>query len=212
MLNRVSQNVSGKEAEWVIKKITMQSPVTITLEPVAAAGRKAIPSVLQLEGLEDEGGHLPRGFDRGALQEARKLAALSDNGAVQISYGARKVDFTKRIGKRLEAVSKLISPPFREWTTLTGRLEEISVHGGKSIFRIFLPVQKDPVECRFADDQLERVKESLPSRVQVYGEASFNRDGRPVSIGVADFKRLRSREELPQLRAMPPIKIEKSDE
>ncbi len=88
---------------------------------------------------------------------------------------------------------------------LVGRLETVHVHADKSTFVIYDPQNNTRINCTFSKDDLEKVKEALPSRVSVIGTARYNEKGQVTSIKVDTFTKLRLRKELPQAKDLESI-------
>ena len=85
--------------------------------------------------------------------------------------------------------------------TLIGKLETVTVHGGKPAFFIYDPLTGEKIICHIPEERMAEAKDALdthPHRVSVTGKVKYNRAGKPISIEVADFTPLRDRHELPQ--------------
>ncbi len=101
-------------------------------------------------------------------------------------------------------------PHVEDGATLIGKLETVTVHGGKPAFFIYDPLTGEKIICHIPEDRMAEAKDALdthPHRVSVTGKVKYNRAGKPISIEVADFTPLRDRHELPQMKDLEGIDL-----
>lgn len=226
--------------EWQIIEARLNTPLMLTIEGIAEVGadisKEVIDAYLRgFDEIEKNGSNIPPYFTAESLQKAKNLASVLNDGISKVAFFAPNrtpVETTRRTLENLiglieakkeeealelkEATTPRIelhaypSAKIREESTLIGRLETVTVHGGKPKFVIYDPLTEKKIDCFFSEKDFEEVQELLsldPYRVSVTGKARYNRQGRPISIEVESFTKLRSREELPQFRDLEGINL-----
>jgi len=93
-------------------------------------------------------------------------------------------------------------------TELRGRLEQVTVYGGRSEFQIYDPVTGKGTPCHFSAQDAERVGALITHRIAVVGLATYNRDDELVSVQVQECRSLREDSELPQIEDLHDLDIQ----
>jgi hypothetical protein len=198
-VERRSADRRGTAVRWVVQTLSMRSPACIGLTATGRDMQRAVgvaqhflDGVTQLEAGTTE---VPAYFSEIALRKTQKMTErLSlDLAALRFRRDSQEVNATRRILGTVDALLQAV----RELPgTVEGRLE---IHGDR-VFAIYDPLMDNRVECHFAEEQLSDVGASIGARVVVTGTVRYNRMGRPLSMKVLAFKRLREQHELPQAR------------
>jgi hypothetical protein len=90
--------------------------------------------------------------------------------AVVLKFGSKEARLTRAYPDQMTRVA---GKDVREYGTLTGRLERVSIHGGKSRFDVYPAVGPKKVQCLFKPSMLGKVKEGLGRFVTVEGTLYF---------------------------------------
>ncbi len=92
--------------------------------------------------------------------------------------------------------------------SVEGRLLQLSAITERHSCTVVDQATGNAVTCYFTDQQLEEHAEAAyKGRVSVSGKIKYNRAGEPVSMEVADLKKLMPDDELPQLSDLLGINI-----
>jgi hypothetical protein len=144
--------------------------------------------VTGLENIECHGTSPPYLTDTGMRKVQGMVSLIHKNGAkgfvASIPEVQRSVEVSDKASK---TISELLPVKTEAVGSVEGRLEAISIHGGKK-FVIYHSISKKAVNCRFEQEGImEKVIQSLGSRVIVSGEIFSNAKGEPVKVAVSDF-------------------------
>ena len=204
----------GSAMEWEIVKISMHSPLKITLAPQSENGQKRLGA--KVIGAYFDGLHslemradIPAYFDEDSLEATRKLARLSDEGVILKMRADKKeiIEPTMFIATNIDNILAREPKGYYDITTFEGKLEIINTHGKNSVF-IWEPVTDNRIECLLEnEEQLQQAKDYLRKRVAIHGKAKYNRKGKPVSMEVSTIRPLRDSSELPQPGSIGRINI-----
>lgn len=188
---------AGKAQRWQISALGMNSPATIELSPLRSGRREAEAWTAGMRIIQEEN-RVPPGWDTRTLDKARDVAAELLNGVARIEFRANGEVFfptTKLYGNIAELSSKA-PRAHRGKATMIGTLYNIHTHGDHPHFAIYHPVSDTPTQCDFQDADLDRVMLLIRQRIQVYGIAHYNADGKAERIEVEKFSTMPSVDEL----------------
>jgi hypothetical protein len=127
------------------------------------------------------------------VESVRELANLLGEGvtAIKISAkGERPVKVTPEVAKAVQEIGKALhAEAYREWTTLRGRLDQITTPEEGSIrFRLIDGLTGRRIRCEFDPSLMEQVKNSLQHRVEVSGRAVVDVQGDAQSIDAESIR------------------------
>ncbi len=193
--------------QWEVVKVSMNSPLTMTLGPRIAPNRRDNSSEVVktfmdgMRSLETQA-VVPPHWNADALQGMRDLVDLRNNGIASIKFASNNeeaVEPTLHSAANIEEIQKRQTSHYWEETSIEGRLEVISAHNGTKI-SIWDVLTNTKVECLVTDAQLELAMGAFRKRVAVTGRAKITRKGKPVSIEVTSIRVLKEKDELPQAK------------
>ena len=224
----VSQSESAT-LDWQIVEASFNSPLRFAIAGQTECEADLSSEILRayVSGFEQiEQGMVPRYFTQDALGHAKEMISALNDGIARVTFrvpGQEPVEVTRQVINNLDAIITLqheetedessvtleakAGSRIEEGAMLIGRLETLTVHGGKAAFYIFDSLTGDKITCFFPEARLEEAKAALPHRVAVTGKARYNREGKPTSIQVEDFTPLRERHELPQMKDLEGINL-----
>jgi hypothetical protein len=142
--------------------------------------------------LKDIAGTTTTRFSEQEIDSANRLAeAIGSQGELRISSpGDPTVKITPVVASKIKTIAKAMRTDSHvEWTSVRGMLYQITAADNMHRFKIRNHLSGSPVECTFSQELLDRVKDCLKGRVEVFGRARMNKLGQPTSI---DVERLRS--------------------
>ena len=200
-VERVHGAADAKES-WIIEKIEMNSPATVTLRPSTQEGRVAAYGWVRGLRAMEVGKTIPNGWDDKTLEAARSALLLLADGLYSVTLSIGDDAFTPS----LTAVSVInghferkASIPHKEMTTLVGLLDALNYHDREHPrFVIFDPLTDEPIHCVFQPQDIPIIAELVKSsttRLSVYGLADYGKKGRPTLIEVKQYFQLPSQEE-----------------
>ncbi len=200
---------SGTEVRWEVVRLSMRSPLRMTLAPkiAAAVGRKIVRAVLEGVKKIERSPTAPEHFNEDSLRAARELLTAAEKDGAELTFGADNKSEVKLTEQAVKHIDEVVARArkYADHGTLEGQLEEISVHSGTS-FAIWEALTSRKVECVITADRVDEAKALLGKRVAVTGIVRY-RNHKPISIQVDRIRRLREASELPQLEDIPPLNI-----
>lgn len=198
---------------WEVVKVRMQSPLSITFSPsVNAKGgrvteRKMVKAAAYDLRAIERNGVAPKHFNEEGLLAVQKLVAVAKKEDTPIAFAIdneERLSLTEKSSKRVnELVDK--ARLYVDVSTIEGKLETISVHGGTS-FIVWESFTNNKVECRVSKDQFEKWSQYLGKRVSLTGRVAY-RNHIPKSITVDEIRVLRGSSELPEPKDIGPVDI-----
>ena len=208
-----SEFPGSDQIRWEIVRASMQSPLTLTLAPKAPErrSRKLGQRIADAayRGFREiaERPSLPPYFNEEALTAAKRLVAGARAEKTELSFFVPDKDPVTPLAAFTENIEQVVSraKTLYETGTIEGTLEVISRHKTDSV-TIWETLTNRKVACFVNSEQLELAKQILLKRVAVSGRIKY-RNGRPVSIEVANIRVLRGQHELPQPSDIGPIDI-----
>ena len=182
----VSQGQSGS-VSWEIEALSKNSPALITFRGRSISDAESLDQIEQtcMNGLVQlsKGERLPH-YSDSAIRNALRLARLHNQKRrdglklIQISSDNQQIELGPHTVKGIES---LTNATYESIGSVVGNLDSISVHRGNE-FRVWEELEVRAVTCRFPPDLLELAKQSLGSRVLVYGDVKSNSSGQRTSV------------------------------
>ncbi len=197
----------GESVDWVVGDLKRVNPSFTDFEGIGREGATN-PSIVSafISGVEtiSTGGVAPRHFTERCLANIRTVASTTCKKIDRIGIKNSSGSFFYIGPSLIEHIDLALGPEFvHERTELEGSLERINVHGSKSEFGIYTPVQKSRATvCYFDPDEAEELGSLIKSRIRVFGEAKYARNGTPVSMTVESWEPIPSDDQLPTLAEM----------
>jgi len=179
-------------ADWEIVSARLRPPFIFTFENKDADGMVSsrLRSTRQFTGRKKTA---PVVTDD-ELESAKELTDVLRHGIKSFrisSPGDAVVNITPKVAEKVDALAKSqLRGGYYEWTSIRGELNQITVEGGSTEFRITHGLTGAKIICSFDPSLIADVKEALPSRVEVSGRVRFNRSKQPVSISVSRIRRM----------------------
>ena len=208
-IDRGMSSEHSLSAKWVISYASMNSPLTLTLTALPAKHGVGIRDAVSCF-LEDTGrleqGLAARHLTPGQQNWAKKIGGALNKGIKSLTFSSNgtTIEVTQRIAA---AVAQLGSATTYEIGSVEGRLEVISVHGGRDMVKVWDNRWNVVVECFVSDAQLADSKSALRHRVVVRGQIQY-KGGRPRAItDVYDIYAIPDDSELPKVEDLEPIDL-----
>ena len=79
-------------------------------------------------------------------------------------------------------VERIMGSGYSEYGSIQGELGALRARGGRYGMTVWDEIHRRAVQCTFAREQLDLVKELLERRVRVSGLVRYYNDGRPASV------------------------------
>ncbi len=151
-----------------------------------------------LDNLEHHGTSPPYLTDVGMRKVKKMVSLIHKNGAkgfvASAPDGHQSVDVSVKSSKTID---ELLPVKTESVGSVEGRLEAISIHGGKK-FVIYHSISKKAVNCHFDQEWImDKVLQTLGSRITVFGEIFSNAKGEPIRVAVSDFELVEQTRRLP---------------
>jgi len=208
ILSEVDIAIAGRKSiRWELSQLRYASPAFIEATPRLLPGVEPThadaviaASISGLGQIERDGKRRPDHFTDKALRNAKGLSGHADNDqrVTVVGHGPRfetkRVAITQRVAAH---VDKLIGVVERAQGAIEGRLETVSIHGGRHLV-IYAGRVGRGVRCLCDEETLAILQKHLGDRVLLYGEVRLNAAGEILSIKVATHRILKNREDLPQ--------------
>ena len=198
---------------WQIERITMSSPLTMVVFGESIDTETDISSqVIQdfrtgLESMEAGTYTIPPNFTIGTLESLKDMVSVLEDGVADVTVMTPNTEPVKPTQRTAQNVQALIGPDeYVEYTTVEGRLEMLSVHGGRN-FNIYDVLHKTRIACHFPSTMIETAKNAFNQRIEVTGKARYKRNGLPFSVQVENIRILKEKHQLPQFKDLEKIGI-----
>ena len=194
---------------WDIQHLSKSSPAVI-----AFVGQSHLTTIDHTHEIENDciqglkllsasGERLPS-YSDAAISKALRLAKLCQRRAhqrldlIEVSASGERV----AIGPDTVAnIESLTATKYESLGSIVGNLDAITVRNGTE-FRVWEEVSGQPVTCRFTEEMLEQVEDSLGLRVLVYGDVRANYKGQIIGIYVHGFGMYADEANLPPIKEM----------
>ena len=147
------------------------------------------------------GGDRPKHFTDMALRKALALnSLLGSHGvrAVRVRVDGTQLDLTRETARK---VKEVVEGSLRSIGSVEGKLETISVHGQPYV-NVFDSVTGYAVRCNIPHDMVDRARDALKKRVQVFGTIYSRPSGEITSIRVRDLEVFEDEIDLPTVEMM----------
>lgn len=160
-----------------------------------------------MKAIETQEGTPPYLSELGMRYARRFVKVIGSDGATGITVAGlnQTVNVT---GGAVANITALTRVKRRSIGSVEGRLETITVHGGKPRFIAYHSRTHKAVTCRIdGDDLLAEAVEALGRRVRAFGTVHTNLKGDPLRVEVGEIHVLRNEDELPtrdQVRGSDP--------
>lgn len=216
-LDEIISESNRHSIKWKIAEISMNSPLQIVLFPASLPskdyGREVITVFTDgMRELEESARALPRFFTNKILESIKRISGLLNNDFSGLDFFN---PYTESVSITLQSMvnaDKLLDKEYRDYITIEGQIELISVHGDCK-FNIYDAVY-GRIECKFKEDSdffkrigNLKVDEVFSLRVEVSGMAKHNRNGKPNSIDIETVGYFLPQSDLPQIDDLTGINI-----
>jgi len=200
--------------DWRIADVSLSSPLQLTIvaegEAETDSGREVLTVFTDsLRRIQEGTDRAPAYWTVEALERARNLTPITDNGIAEISFVTPWAAPVTPSADLRARVDRLLPREHEELGTVVGTLETLSKHEGAT-FRIWDVLTKAGVLCVIPPEMLPQAHEAFGKRVAVRGRIRYRADGKPKRITVysaQDLRPLREQSELPQARDLEAINI-----
>ncbi len=193
---------------WVVRHISMASPLTIQVTPTARLRNRAVdapvdqlPEVAVTGVMDLLGGVRPRRWDDGALGHLRGLYQRADRRGARVSLSASdgsQVEVTASVARTVDTI---LEPSYHAYGTVEGLLELINAHGREPLFGVYDELTGRRVDCAIGNRiPLAEAAAAITHRVSVEGEISYRADGNIVRIAADRLVTFPPDESLPSAR------------
>jgi hypothetical protein len=188
--------------DWQVEKLTSNSPITATIEPIADPGqrehgKRVVEAFFRYANKIQDGSY--EGISRDVLGAFLELTRPVDAGRlrVEIRNSHASVAFRRGISHEIKA---MLAPETTALGNVKGQLEFINLHRGENVFRIYPPIGPSFVECRFSRELKEDAQLAVGRNVRVHGRLHYRMgDDVPYRIDVHRIHVLPLDSELPTL-------------
>ena len=196
--------------KWEIDSLSKSSPAVIAFRGNSLTDTDSLALIEQscMGGLKQlsEGARLSY-YSDSAIRNALRLARLHNpnkrNGLklIQVFTDSSQVDLGPHT---VGGIQSLTNVTYESIGSIVGSLDAISVHRGNE-FRVWEELEARPVTCKFPTNLLDQAKQSLGSRVLVYGEVRSNSQGQHISVVVHGIESYAEDIDLPTIEQMSGI-------
>lgn len=176
--------------DWYVTRLH-SSDLTAVVEPRAKQGKteRYAPQIASaftrgLETLQREA-VIPPYFSEMGIRAVGKISkGISANGVTGFRATALRANTSARIDAAAHPhTERVLSPRYQAFGSITGKLEMISVHRGRT-FNIYESRTHRAVKCTFAEELFEPVKAALGKAVIARGLLARNENGDPIRLNV----------------------------
>lgn len=202
IVSGVGEDVSGEAGaiEWIVSVREGSSLIEATPEASEDLSRDTVDETLWavldgLKNLESGADERPDHFSDQALKASQSLAKVRGEGVEEVSLSADGQD-QPLSDRTVATVESLLQEKYSAIGSIEGTLQSISLRGTRS-FNVYQPPSDHRVECTFTKDKLSEVRDALNSRVSIWGEISYRRDGTPVRMKMRELRVLQEGDDLP---------------
>ncbi len=198
---------AGGSLNWVVKDLEGGS-AHVVVAPAAKDERTPIWAGRTVtrafgEGMAQiaRGGDRPKYFTDTALRKALALNSLLGAygvSAVRVRVDGAQVDLTRDTARKVKDV---VEGTLRSIGSIEGKLETISVHGQPYV-NVFDSVTGHAIRCNISHQLVDKARDALKKRVQVFGTIYSRPSGEITSVRVRDFEVFEDEIELPTVEMM----------
>ena len=207
VLEEVDRGLSGKQSvDWPIERLERSSAL-IEVTPILRGedlfdiGASIIKACINgFKSLMDNAVR-PEYFSDRALNSAKKLARMAEDGAAVVLVGNVENEQAKMVSvapRLVSHVDEIIGAEGHARGALEGRLETLTMHEGLG-FTIYDPLRSRGIRCNCSSSMVDQLKDDWGARVLVFGNIGYNKAGDPISIRAESVERFEERDRLPQV-------------
>lgn len=213
VLTEIGAGLSKKDSRpvvWRISHVSMNTPISVDL----LADKKPLGArtvAIYLKGLVDleKKPMMPRHYSDRALAGVKRIANALANGVASVEFaapGEMPLSPTLRVVANIDAIYKNRPDSLYQLSSIEGRLELISMHGGFAA-QIFNIRTGEKVTCTLDKELMDEAAKFFGKRVSMYGRVRYTREGTPVEIEVKVVRAMKDRAVLPQFADLEGIDI-----
>lgn len=206
LLHELDAGVSGGKCQWRYISLGIGSGLSTVVgtlpadidEPDARERLERKVATRYIEGLSalESSPMQQPGFTPKAIEAALRIASVLSDGISRIETavpGAPRVWITEHL---ITNIKELLGHNFTDIGSVEGRLETISLTGGRPTFTIRSELTTHPVTCSLGS-RLEEVRAFLGRRVLVSGEVTYSRYGELSEVSSVRSIRLLAESNVP---------------
>jgi hypothetical protein len=221
--------VSGMTVKWKVVRLSMHSPVKISVAPdvriepsvlprsrssPTAIGNRMTKAVFKgVEALEKTkpGRRLPRDLPPDAAKAIQKLIKVAEKEGATVSIGEskNKITLTEAVSKNVDALL-IKNPDYADFSTIEGTLEVVNAHD-RTYFVVWETLTNNRIECMVDEDRLQEALKNFNKRVSVTGRVKYKNDVPITVYDVEAFEVLPGPDQVLRLEDMKPIDISGSE-
>ncbi|HZT41633.1 MAG TPA: hypothetical protein VFA07_05570 [Chthonomonadaceae bacterium] len=213
-LTETDRLISHKQSAYYrVVNLRHESPAEIELEVVPKEPKadysEAITDTFG-QGLRmiQENREAPEIFDGQALRAFRNLTPMMMGKQVtdlRVSWNGSSMNVRPTLAHNIDFI---LGPDQYENGAVSGRMEQINIHAGLNVFRVYSTLEGYNLRCLFPKELREQAVLAVDKHVTVYGRMKYkSRDVRPYEMQVQDIETHLAMSELPtlgQLRGIAP--------
>lgn len=204
LLRSVDSNMWSVKApryRWVIKQISMKSPLRVTMEAILTNQDAPMADVVGntmrgLGQLNSGRGRLPKFFGDESLSLAKRMVSVYRDGVLAMSLNAPEQEEMSpgtQISKSVQKIMERAKPdPFDAYGSIDGVLRRVTVDDRPdhqvSDLQIIDPKTDKIVECQISPEKAAALVRYLRQRVTLHGKIRYNYAHEPLRIIVEDFE------------------------
>jgi hypothetical protein len=193
-------SVSAPRYRWVIKQISMKSPLRVTMEAILtnqdAPKADVVGNTLKGLGQLNSGrGRLPKFFGDESLSLAKRMVSVYRDGVLAMNLNAperEEMSPSTEISRSVQKIMDKAKPdPFDAYGSIDGVLRRVTVDDRPehqvSDLQIIDPKTDRIVDCQISPEKAEALVRYLRQRVTLHGKIRYNHAHEPLRIIVEDF-------------------------
>lgn len=205
ILDEVTREVGGKPnaVRWSVTVKHGSNLVQVSPQPgydpaiIGVVTEAVADGLSQIEERETRPAH----FTEKALRSLRDLSSAvgrtdSDDTTVRVWVRRNPIDIT---AKAAANVSGLLGSDHKDYGSIEGLLQTLTERG-RLQFIVYERLWDIQARCYIPDNLVEEALAAFGSRVEVYGQIRYRKDGRPVSIDVDEIREFPAMEDIPSFR------------
>lgn len=193
-LRHMARCAGVAETEFEITELEMGSARLVSM-PTSQIGQAIVDLTVSTVRKLELGEPVDPRVDFLALYSLRGLAApIRKDDGVKLAFGGIRLT-----SSYIKHIDELVAPESPSLGSASGKLKELSIHGTAS-FVLFPPLRGEEIECKFKEDDLQKVLLAVGKQVTVYGTLYYAKSKRlPVRVEVESFDAEPDNSELPDL-------------
>ena len=205
ILNEVTREVGGKPSavRWAVAVKHGSNLVQVSPQPgydpaiISVVTDAVADGISQIEEREARPDH----FSEKALRSLRDLSNVvgrtsNDDTTVRVWVRRNPIDVTAKAGAN---VIGLLASKYEDYGSIEGRLQTLTERG-RLQFIVYERLWDMQARCYIPDNLVKVALSAFGSRVEVYGQIRYRKDGNPVSIDVDEIRAFPATENIPSFR------------